>query len=284
MYGDRTMEIDLIIKVGGSCVSNKMLLYKALKTKDPKDIKAALKINQESIDQIAEEISITYSSLKRMVILTGVGSPGHFTVLKHDLHKGNNDTFEQHLGLLEAQIAVNRLRQSFLEACLKYQIPVVQFYASSMYESDKMRILTAYTNNIGKFMGVGMVPVISGDMVPDITMGYSVLSGDQILADLANKFKPKKIVYGSDVDGIYSTDPKLDPNSQLIPEISRNEIETRIEEISGGDASGQMKGKLTEIKNLLEAGFKDIYLLNLTKKGILAGALSEGNVPFTRFH
>ncbi len=278
------MEIDLIIKIGGSCVSNKMLLYKALKTKVPEDIKAALKINQEAINQIAEEISITYSSMKKMIILTGVGSPGHFTVLKHDLHKGNNRTLEQHIGLLEAQIAVNRLRQTILEAFLRYQIPAVQFYASSMYESDRMRIITANTNNIGKFMGVGMVPVISGDMVPDISMGYSVLSGDQILADLANKFNPKKIVYGSDVDGIYNTDPKLDSNSQLIPEISRNEIETRIEEISGGDASGQMKGKLTEIKNLLEVGFKDIYLLNLTKKGILADALTKGNVPFTRFY
>ncbi|MHA2244487.1 MAG: isopentenyl phosphate kinase [Candidatus Hodarchaeales archaeon] len=278
------MEIELIIKIGGSCVSNKTLLYKALKTKDPEDITAALKINQEAINQIAGEISIAYSSMKKMIILTGVGSPGHFTVLKHDLHKGNNRTFEQHLGLLEAQIAVNRLRQTILEAFMKYQIPAVQFYASSMFESDRMRIITANTNNMGKFMGLGMVPVISGDIVPDISLGYSVLSGDQILADLANKFKPKKIVYGSDVDGIYNTDPKLDPNSQLIPEISRNEIETRIEEISGGDASGQMKGKLTEIKNLLEGGFKDIYLLNLTKKGTLAVALTKGNVPFTRFY
>ena len=242
------------------------------------------KINQEAINQIAEEISITYSSMKKMIILTGVGSPGHFTVLKHNLHRGNDGTFNQHLGLLEAQIAVNHLRQSILETFLKYQIPAVQFYASSMYESDRMRIIKANTGNIEKFMGVGMVPVISGDMVPDISMGYSVISGDQILADLASKFKPEKIVYGSDVDGIYDTDPKLNPNSQLIPEISRNEIDTRIEEISGGDASGQMKGKLTEIKNLLEAGYKDIYLLNLTKKGILASALTEGNVPFTRFY
>ncbi len=278
------MEIDLLLKVGGSCVSNKILLYEALKTKSPEDIKTALNVSPERIDQIAAEIGDAFSILSKMIILTGVGSPGHFTVLKHGLHKGNSGELEQHLGLLEAQIAVNRLRQTMLKSFLKYKIPAFQAYASSMYESDKMRIIRANTENIEKFLASGLVPVISGDMVPDVTMGYSVLSGDQILADLAKKFLPKKIVYGSDVDGIFDSDPKVNPNSQLIPEISLTEIDSIIEEISGEDASGQMKGKLIEIKTLLNTGFKDIILLNMTKKGILFRVLNEEDVPHTKFH
>ncbi|MFX1282647.1 MAG: isopentenyl phosphate kinase [Promethearchaeota archaeon] len=278
------MEIDLLLKVGGSCISNKTLLYKALKTKSPEDIKAALNINPERIDQIAEEIGNAYFSMKKMIILTGVGSPGHFTVLKHKLHKGDSGQFEQHLGILEAQISVNRLRQCILESFLKYKIPAFQAYASSMYESNKMRIIRSNTENIEKFLALGLVPLISGDMVPDMTMGYSVLSGDQILSDLAKKFSPRKIVYGSDVDGIFDSDPKLNPNSQLIPEISLDEIDSIIEEISGEDASGQMRGKLMEIKILLNTGFKEIILLNMTKKGILQRVLNEEDAPCTRFY
>lgn len=278
------MELDLILKVGGSCISDKTLLYKALKSQSPEDIRAALNINLKRIDEIAAEIGDAYSLMNKLIILTGVGSPGHFTVLKHNLHKGNSGELEQHLGLLEAQIAVNRLRQSILESFLRHKIPAFQAYASSIYESDKMRVIKGDTGNIKKFLASGLVPVISGDMVPDVTLGYSVLSGDQILADLAKKFKPRIIVYGSDVDGIFDLDPKLNPNSRLIPQISRKEINSLIEQISGEDASGQMRGKLMEIKNLLDAGFKDILLLNLTKKGVLSQALNNEDVSYTRFY
>ena len=277
------MELDLLLKVGGSCISDKTLLNKALKSQSPEDIKATLDINLKRIDQIAAEIGDAYSIMNKMIILTGVGSPGHFTVLKHKLHKGNSGELEQHLGLLEAQIAVNRLRHSILESFLRHKIPAFQAYASSMYESDKMRVIRGDTGNIKRFLASGLVPVISGDMVPDVTMGYSVLSGDQILADLAEKFNPKKIVYGSDVDGIFDSDPKISPDAKLIPEISKDKIEEIIEEIAGDDASGQMRGKLIEIKNLLDTGFKDIVILNLTKKGILQKALNNEDVPFTRF-
>lgn len=280
---DSEMEIDLILKIGGSCISNKMLLYKALKTKSLEDIKAAVNINPENIDLIAAEIGAIYPSNKKMIILTGVGSPGHFIVLKHGLHKGNSGELEQHLGFLEAQIAVNRVRQCILKAFLRHKIPAVQLYASSMYDSDNRRIKRGITENIAKFLDVGMVPVTSGDIVPDTTMGLSVLSGDQILADLAKKFRPKKIIYGSDVDGIFDSDPKTNPDAKLISEISQDTIGSIIEEISGEDASGQMRGKLIEIRNLLDAGFKDILLVNLTKKEILQKSLNKEDVLFTRF-
>ncbi|MHA1542845.1 MAG: isopentenyl phosphate kinase [Candidatus Hodarchaeales archaeon] len=278
------MEIDLILKIGGSSISNKMLLYKALKTKSNEDIKAALTLENSIIEQIAAEIGALFKGgMKNMIILTGVGSPGHFTVLRYGLHKGFSGDVSQHIGLLDAQIAVNRLRQSLLEAFFKNGMPVVQVYASSIYESDKMRIIRGDTSNFERFLKIGVIPVISGDMVPDKTMGYSVLSGDQILLDLVKKFRPKKIILGSDVDGLFDSDPKVNPNAKLIPEVNGTEIEELIQQLEGGDASGQMKGKLIEIKHLLELGFKDIILLNINKPGVLNQAVNDNTGRFTRF-
>ena len=278
------MEIDLILKIGGSSISNKMLLYKALKTQTAEDIKAALTLELPIIEKIAAEIGALYEAgIKNMIILTGVGSPGHFTVLKYALHKGFSGNRSQHMGLLDAQIAVNRLRQSLLEAFFKFNVPVVQVYASSIYESDKMRVVRGDTTNLERFLNIGVIPIISGDMVPDKTMGYSVLSGDQILLDLAKKFQPKKIILGSDVDGLFDSDPKVNPNAQLIPEVTENKIEGLIQQLEGGDASGQMKGKLIEIKNLLDLGFRDILLLNINKPGVLKKAVNENSGRFTRF-
>jgi len=262
-----------------------MLLYKALKTQTTEDIKAALALEDSIIEKIASEIGTLYEAgMKNMIILTGVGSPGHFTVLRYGLHKGFSGDRNQHMGLLDAQIAVNRLRQSLLEAFFKNNVPVVQVYASSIYESDKMRIVRGDTTNMERFLNIGVVPVISGDMVPDKTMGYSVLSGDQILLDLAKKFQPKKIILGSDVDGLFDSDPKVNPNAQLIPEVTEDKIGGLIQQLEGGDASGQMKGKLIEIKNLLELGFRDIILLNINKPGVLEKAVNKNSGLFTRFY
>ncbi|MHA2096835.1 MAG: amino acid kinase family protein, partial [Candidatus Hodarchaeales archaeon] len=147
------MEIDLILKIGGSSISNKLLLAKALKSQSQADIDKVLAINKQRIDHIAAEIGELYSSgLKKMIIITGVGSPGHFVVLQHGIHKGNSGNINQHLGLVDAQIAVNRLRQSLLEAFVENKTPVVQLYASSIFESNKMRIIRGDTSNFDRFI------------------------------------------------------------------------------------------------------------------------------------
>lgn len=278
------MEIDLILKIGGSSISNKTLLAKALKSQSPDDVEEALMINKQNIDHIAAEIGDLYSSgVKKMIILTGVGSPGHFVVLQHGIHKGNSGNINQHLGLVDAQIAVNRLRQALLKAFVENKIPVVQLYASSIFESNKMRIIRGDTSNFDRFIENGIVPVISGDVVPDLTMGYSVLSGDQILLDLVKKFSPRRIIFGSDVDGVFEEDPKVNLQANLIPKIPRSHIDEVIDQVSTGDASGQMKGKLIEIGNLLDHGQEEIILLNITKQGRLLDAMTENSGPNSKF-
>ena len=279
------MEIDLILKIGGSSISNKRLLAKTLKSQSVENINEVLAVDKKKIDCIAAEIGELYSSgIKKMIIITGVGSPGHFVVLQHGIHKGNSGNINQQLGLVDAQIAVNRLRQSFLEAFVENRIPVVQLYASSIFESNKMRIIRGDTSNFDRFIQNGIVPVISGDVVPDLTMGYSVLSGDQILLDLVKKFSPQRIIFGSDVDGVFDEDPKINSKANLIPRIPNSSIDEVVEQVSTGDASGQMKGKLIEIRNLLEAGQKEIILLNITRKGALLEAINENSSLNTRFY
>ncbi len=279
------MDIDLILKIGGSSISNKDLLTKALKSQSPDDIKEALAINTENIDRIASEIRELYTSgIKKMIILTGVGSPGHFVVLQHGIHKGNSGNINQHLGLVDAQVAVNRLRQALLEAFSKYMVPVVQLYASSIYESNKMRIIRGDTTNFERFIENGIIPVISGDVVPDLTMGYSVLSGDQIILDLVRKYSPPKVIFGSDVDGVFDDDPKSSTQANLISKIPYSQLPQVIDQVSSGDASGRMKGKLVEIGKLLELGQKEIILMNITRKGALLETVTSDSSNCTRFY
>ena len=75
--------------------------------------------------------------------------------------------------------------------------------------TENGRIKTFDDTVIETMMKMGFTPVLYGDAVLDEKMGFTILSGDQLVAYLAIKFKAEKIVIGVDTDGLYDADPKL---------------------------------------------------------------------------
>ena len=58
---------------------------------------------------------------------------------------------------------------------------------------------------------LAFIPVLYGDAVLDEKLGFTVLSGDQLVAYEAIKYKATKIVIGADTDGLFDADQKLTP-------------------------------------------------------------------------
>jgi len=81
------------------------------------------------------------------------------------------------------------------------------------------------TEGLEKAISKGEVPVLFGQMVPDKSLNASVISGDTIIGFLAKKFGAKKVFLGTDVAGIYTTDPKKDSNAERIPVINKNNFD-----------------------------------------------------------
>ena len=156
-------KIDLLLKIGGSVLTDKLL----------SDV-----VNYEIINNICKVLKQLYDQNIRMCIVTGVGSVGHQAVAKFSIQKGDDGTIDRRLGLLETQIKVNELRNKFLQAMLDNGIPAVQIYTSSIAISDQMAVSSFNLKSCEGFLNSKMVPIIGGDVVPDTTMGYSVLSGD----------------------------------------------------------------------------------------------------------
>ena len=53
----------------------------------------------------------------------------------------------------------------------------------------------------------GKIPVLHGDVVNDAEQGCAILSGDTLVECLTEEFKPKRVVFVSDVDGIFTAKP-----------------------------------------------------------------------------
>lgn len=116
-----------------------------------------------------------------------------------------------------------------------------------------------------------------GDDALDREKGIAVLSGDKTVAYLAKKFKAEKVIFVSDVDGVYDKNPKVYKDAKLIREINIknfDRITNSMEVFNKNDASGEMKGKLLAIKERLLG--QEVLLLNgFTDRALIKGLFRE---------
>jgi isopentenyl phosphate kinase len=103
----------------------------------------------------------------------------------------------------------------------------------------------------------GYIPQLYGDVVLDETADFSICSGDQIIAKLAGKIKPNRVIFLTDVDGVYADDPRKSKKSGL-----------------ASDVTGSMAGKLREIKDIK----CEVTICNGLKPGVFLKCLQGENV------
>ena len=137
------------------------------------------------------------------------------------------------------------------------------------------------------FAKVGMVPLLGGDILVDAVMGWSIGSGDQLAVILCKEMGAKRLIFASDVPGIYDSDPKLKEDASLIDIINLNDLEATLKRMGASgveDASGAMKGKLESIvpaKPLIEKGL-EVGLFSMMTYGTLKAFLKNEECQCTR--
>ena len=149
--------------------------------------------------------------------------------------------------------------------------------------ADRGRIVSQNFDIIASMLELGLVPCIGGDLVQDHSLGASVVSGDQIAVNLAIAFHANIIIFGTDIDGLFTADPKLDRNARLIPTLDIVKLQEWAEKAGPAnvpDASGGMRGKLTEILPAVKAGIR-VMILNLNYPQRLQSAIAGKPVKGT---
>ncbi|RLE70999.1 MAG: amino acid kinase [Thermoprotei archaeon] len=261
----------IVLKIGGSVLTDKTL--------------REVNIRGEVIEKVANEIRELMDEGNRFILLHGVGSAGHVPVKEYELYKGFFDK-RQLIGYAIAQNRVNRVRQAVLDALERSGVPGIMFFPSSFIVADKGRIIKIYYEPMVKIAETGIVPVLSGDMVADLTMKLSVCSGDQQAFKMAKVFNADLIIFGVDVDGVFDSDPKKG-KAKLLKELTLREVEEIISQVGGAagiDVSGGMKGKLLEAlanKWFFEKG-GEVWILNIMKDKMLTRAVKGETDGFTR--
>lgn len=263
-----------MLKLGGAVITDKSVPY----TARPDVLNAAAQEIKDCIDE---------GLIESLVLVQGIGSFGHPPVLEHKLHKGFLGP-EQLLPLSKAQSSGGKLRTMVVEAFQNVEIPICLLYPCSMIVSEKMKMTNYFLDPLKGFLKVGMVPLVGGDVLVDSVMGWSVGSGDPMSVLLARELSAKRLIFASDVSGIYNADPKEVPDAKLFDEINLNEFEQVVERIrasGAADASGVMRGKINAIaaaKDLISTGL-EVSILSMMDPGNLKALLRGDTSNSTQF-
>ncbi len=170
--------------------------------------------------------------------------------------------------------AMVELNGIIVEALLDGGVPALSIAPSSFIVTEDRRIRDFDPSVVSKSIGAGFVPVLYGDAVLDSVRRFTILSGDQLAARLAIVLGAAKIVFGVDVDGVYTANPKLVREARLIEELSLSQMRgmVRIGEALSTDVTGGMLGKINEAAPAVEAGI-DVQLVNALTPGVVHDAL-----------
>jgi isopentenyl phosphate kinase len=257
----------IVVKLGGSALTDKKRIY----TPRVKEIRRAAK----QIDQLRQKFSL--------LVVHGAGSYGHIPVKKWRLGSGFKDR-RQLKGLAATKSKLLEWEMVFAAIFLKNLVPLVPVIASDFIVARNGRISSADLGAIRNWLSIGCVPSVGGDIVTDLGTGFSVVSGDQLAAYLAVKLRAARLVFATDVDGIFDANPKLDPHARILTELTVNSA--RSAAIGAGvsivpDVTGGMAGKLVEAAAAASKGIP-VCFINLTKNARLAKAVLGQEVLCSR--
>lgn len=83
--------------------------------------------------------------------------------------------------------------------------------------SAKLRVAEERIRDLGALRGLverGLIPLLYGVPAWDAAQGCSILSGDQIAPYVAHGLGLRRVVHGTDVDGVFDADPTANPDAR----------------------------------------------------------------------
>lgn len=147
-----------------------------------------------------------------------------------------------------------RLAHAWLEALGRHGIGVAQILLTPDDTEQRGRHLNARAT-IEQLLTLGAVPVINeNDTVATAEIRFG--DNDRLAARVAQMISADTLVLLSDVDGLYTADPRRDPNARHLPEVRAitPEIEAMAGDAPRGYSSGGMVTKLAAARIALAAG------------------------------
>ncbi|HYG89843.1 MAG TPA: glutamate 5-kinase [Azospirillum sp.] len=238
------------------------------------------KIRREWLDALADDVAAARRRGTEVVVVTsGAVAAGR-----------------EHLGLIgrplkleEKQAAAAtgqiRLAHAYQETLARHDVTVAQVLLTLEDTEERRRHLNARAT-IDTLLKLGAVPVINeNDTVATSEIRFG--DNDRLAARVAQMISADTLVLLSDIDGLYTADPRKDPDATHIPVVT--ELTPAIEGMAGepppGYSSGGMVTKIAAARVAMSAGCRMVISKGkrMNPLSALEQPESRGGAPCTWF-
>ena len=224
---------------------------------------------QDVMDNLSREIK---RADKEIILVHGAGSFGHIAAKQYGLNEGYKYADQLH-GFSLTHAMVQTLNSLVLKSLHNYNIPAVSLSPHSIVKLDDHKLVKMDYNIFEEYLDKHFTPVTFGDVVLDEKLGFSICSGDLLAMALAKYFKPEKVIFVMDEDGLYTSNPKINKDAEFVESASLEKLKELTTSIdSHADVTGGMMGKIDMIKNISRLDI-DTILLNGNKQDRLYDVL-----------
>lgn len=242
------MKRPVLVKLGGSVITFK---------------DRPLSANVEAIDRI----STALAGISPLVVVHGGGSFGHHWSVKYDMHT-KPAAYDPH-GVAVVHESMVALNQVIVNSMIKAGSNPYAL-APPVFTSGH-RPLPAKIKEVGAMAQAGITPVTYGDVVHMGGKKYSILSGDALMSMLAKALRPSKVIFATNVDGIYRDMDTKELVAEMRPG-GKVEFSKVLADVTGG-----MQRKVREAFKIASLGM-DVMMVN----GLVPERIAEaagGRVP-----
>jgi isopentenyl phosphate kinase len=231
-----------IIKLGGSVITNKA---------------KECCFKQEVMDQLAAELK---HANQEIILIHGAGSFGHILAKQYKLNDGFKRK-KQIEGFALTQAMGQRLNNLVLASLHNHDIPAVSIPPHAVLSLSNHKLSRIDYTVFKKYLALEFMPVSFGDVALDNQLGFSICSGDLLIQQLAVEFKPEKVIFVIDEDGLYSANPKTNKNATFFEQTTVKDLEKLTTSLNAhADVTEGMKGKIHTIKQIAKTGADTIIL------------------------
>jgi len=241
----------IILKLGGSSITKKA------------DNKFEMDYNTLNRSALEIKNAIDKNPKLKIILVCGVGPFGHTNVTTYNLN-GKIETQEQEKGVEKTKQDCAYVGSETVKALEKVGLYAKLILGTDICVQNERKVVSFNLEEYKKCLEEGIIPITTGTMVLDQSFKWSVMSGDQVIAQTAKHLNPKKVLMGTDVDGIFTADPKKDKTAKFIEEITKENLEevlAQCGESSSVDVTGGMKGKLEKLASTLNGVPAEIFSL-----------------------
>jgi isopentenyl phosphate kinase len=253
------------LKIGGSVITDKT---------------QELGAKTDVMSRLADEIQA--ANVQNLIIVHGGGSFGHPLAQKYGIKEGLKRE-GQKIGFSETHHVMTVLNGLFMDALIWRGVSAVSISPSSCILTKNERIQCFDDSALKTFMKIGFLPVLYGDAVLDTELGFTILSGDQLVSYLAMRHDATRIIIGVDVDGLFDADPKAEKTAKMFNHFRLEElkkIQSKFGNSNVCDVTGGMFGKIAELLPAIEHGIT-VTIVNASKPDYVHKALRGERVKGT---